>query len=141
MERKGFEIGDGDWMVVVLLDIWPEDLGEVYAELREAGAERWRAEEACGGLEGWNRGYTFTDYMGRVTVVCVGRARGSDELFDTIQHETRHAADHIGKFFGIEARGEESAYLQGELAKQMWVAAAVVLCPRCGVSRANTRYT
>lgn len=38
---------------------------------------------------------------------------------------------HISEFFGVNPKSEESAYLQGEIARQMFPAAAMVVCPKC----------
>jgi hypothetical protein len=54
-----------------------------------------------------------------------------DELFDTIVHEVRHATDHIGEYCGLKARGEDSAYLQGEISKKLFPAVAIAVCPKC----------
>lgn len=54
-----------------------------------------------------------------------------EELFDTIIHEIRHATDHIGEYYGLKGRGEDSAYLQGEISKRLFPAVAMAVCPKC----------
>lgn len=79
----------------------------------------------------WNKGYTFTNFGDHLTVSFVSKTTSPEQMYDSIQHETKHITDHICEYYGIEPTGEESAYLQGEIAKQMFPAAALVVCPKC----------
>lgn len=64
-------------------------------------------------------------------VVFIGKATSPEEMYDTIQHELRHVTSHICEYYGVDPAGESSAYLQGEIGRQMFPAAAIVVCPRC----------
>ena len=60
-----------------------------------------------------------------------GKADNAGQMFDTIVHEMKHLAEHVGEYYGVDSREELSAYLQGEVGRNMWPAAAMVLCPKC----------
>ena len=45
--------------------------------------------------------------------------------------ELKHAVEHISEYYDVCPRGEEAAYLQGEIARNMFAAAAFVVCPMC----------
>lgn len=74
------------------------------------------------------------------TVMVISHATDAEQMYDTIQHETRHAADNIGEYYGLPPRGEESAYLQGEISRKMFVAAAMSVCPKCNHRPKYYRY-
>lgn len=132
MIQTGFWIGERDWWVMATIDIRGErDLGEVFKALMSCGCPNDEAQKACMVLSKRNSGYTFTDAEGRYTLMFVSEADSVDELFDTIIHEVRHATDHIGEYFGLKARGEDSAYLQGEISKKLFPAVALAVCPKC----------
>ena len=132
MVTQGFSIGDRNWYVMVYYDIRSEkDLQEVRKTLLASGCPRYRTDEACWVLSMWNKGYTFTNFKDHLTVSFMSKTTSAEQMYDTIQHEIRHIADHIGEYYGVEERGETSAYIQGEIARQMFPAAAMVVCPKC----------
>lgn len=133
MILQEFGIGNGAWRFSVYYDVRTErDLDDVFFMLREAGVSVENARKAVRVLSGFNKGYTHTDFGRRLTMMFMSKATSAEQMYDSIQHETRHAADNVGEYLGFEARGEDSAYLQGEIARKMFPGAAMVICPRCG---------
>ena len=108
------------------------DVDSVAGDLIASGADRKTVEEFTEVLSGVDCGFTFTNTREHVTVICIGRASSYEELFSTITHEIKHATEHIGGYYGVDPNSEESAYLQGEIAKNMYKAVAMCICPKCG---------
>lgn len=132
MIQTGFWIGERDWWIMATIGIKGErDLNEVYQALMACGSPDVEAQKACMVLSRRNCGYTFTDVDGGYTLMFASVADTPEELFDTIIHEIRHATDHIGEYYGLEGRGEDSAYLQGEISKRLFPAVAIAVCPKC----------
>lgn len=132
MITQGFSIGNRDWYVMVSYDIRSErDLREVRKTLLASGCPRYKTDEAVWVLSMWNKGYTFTNFGDHLTVSFVSKTTSPEQMYDSIQHETKHITDHICEYYGVEPTGEESAYLQGEIARQMFPAAALVVCSKC----------
>lgn len=132
MIAQGFSIGDRDWYVMVSYDIRTEkDLHEVRKTLLASGCPRYKADEAVWVLSMWNKGYTFTNFNDHLTVAFISKATSAEQMYDTTQHEMKHIVEHIGDYYGVDPKSEESAYLQGEIARQMFPAAALVVCPNC----------
>ena len=69
---------------------------------------------------------TFTNYADHLSLAFIGRATSAEEMYDTIQHELKHLTEHIGGYYGLDPLGETSAYLQGEIGRSMYPAAAFV---------------
>ena len=132
MIEQGFYIGKRDWWVMVYYDVrTSDDLRKVEGALMASGCPNDMLESAVENLKGWNRGYTFSNFDKRTSVIVIGKATDASQMFDSIVHEMKHLAEHIGEYYGLDSREELSAYLQGEVGRKMWPAAAMVLCPRC----------
>ncbi len=133
MVKTGFSIGDRDWWIMVYLPVTTErELSEVYGTLLACGCPDYRAQNACMTLSKYNKGYTYTNFKDRSTVVFASKATSPSELYDSLQHELKHVVEHIGEYYNVDPKSEESAYLQGEIARLMFPAVAIVFCPKCG---------
>lgn len=132
MVQSGFYLGRRDWWVMTFFDIdGEEDLAEVYEALMASGCSDNGAQEACMVLSQWNKGYTWTDYDGRFSLIFTSKATSAEQMYDSISHECNHVVEHISTYYGVDPKSETAAYLSGELARLIWPAAAYVLCPRC----------
>lgn len=132
MIQQGFSIGNRDWYIMAQYDIHTtKDLDEAYKTLLASGCPDYKAQRACMVLSRRDTGYTFTNFDEHLTVMFISRSTSAEQMYDTIHHETKHAVEHISEFFGVNPKSEESAYLQGEIARQMFPAAAMVVCPKC----------
>ena len=116
---------------MIYYDIGEHDLGEMYDALLASGCPDYMAQRACMVLSSPDKGYTYTNFIDHLTVMFIGKSSSLGELYDTIQHEMKHAVEHIGEYYGVDSKSEESAYLQGEIARQMFPAVALVVCPMC----------
>lgn len=132
MVRQGFSVGSRDWYVMCYYDIRTDsDLDEVHDALIAGGCTDGMAREAIRVLSGWNKGYTFSNLKDHLSLVFIGKAVDAEQMYDSIQHELKHVTEHISDAYGVNPKGEESAYLQGELGRKMFPAAAYVICPHC----------
>lgn len=132
MVTQGFSIGKRDWYIMCSYDINSErELKEVKKTLLSAGLNRERADEAVWVLSMWNKGYTFTNFKDHLTLMFMSKATSAEQMYDSIQHELRHTVDHLCEYYGVQQGSEEAAYLQGEIGRKMFKAAALVVCPGC----------
>lgn len=133
MIKQGFSIGDGDWWIMAYYDIKTEsDYGQVEEALMASGQKPAYAQKVVNELLWPNTGYTYTKFGEHLTVVLVSHATSYDELYDTVQHELKHVVEHLCSYYGIDPKSERAAYLQGEIARNMYKAVAVAVCPKCG---------
>ena len=131
MIQTGFYIGNRDWWIMASLNVGEKDLGDVYNALMACGCPDDEAQKACMVLSRRNNGYTFTDLEGQFTLMFASKADSPEELFDTYDHELKHAVEHISGFYGVHPKSETAAYLQGEIARNMFPAVAMAVCPKC----------
>lgn len=124
------------WWFMAFYDIKTQtDLEEIFGALLTTRMGWDKAAEIKAELTKENSGYTFTDFERHTSIICVSHATDYDELFNTISHETRHATDHLCEFFGYSTNGEKSAYINGEISKQMYKAVAILICPVCNCKK------
>ena len=108
-----------------------EDIRDVYESLLSVGVPNYKAQKVCMTLSKPNTGYTLTDYEGKFTLIFISRATTPSQMYDSIQHETKHAVEHISNYYNVDPKSEESAYLQGEISRLMFPAAAMAVFPLC----------
>lgn len=132
MIKQGFNVGDNEWYIMCYYDISTDnDLSEVGGLLIEAGAGRNLTKSALENLNKKNTGFIFTRKEEHISFIFVSKATSAEQSYDTIQHELKHVVSHICEEYGIAENGEEAAYIQGEIARNMFKAASVLFCPQC----------
>ncbi|MBO7617359.1 MAG: hypothetical protein J6T22_09150 [Bacteroidales bacterium] len=132
MIRQGFSIGKGEWRLRVYYNVRSEsDLKEVADTLVWAGCRQSVVNIVTDLLAEPNHGYTFTTFSEHLTLMFMSHATSPEQMYDTIQHELKHATEHISEYYGVEPKSEEAAYLQGEIARKMFKGAALAVCPKC----------
>ena len=132
MVEQSFCLGGCNWRIVVYYDMRDaQSLGRAFNALLATGCNDVKAQQVCMELSGWNAGYTFTNYATHTSLVLIGKSTSAEEAYDTIQHELKHITEHISNYYDIEPKSEHAAYLQGEIGRMMFPAAALVFCPKC----------
>lgn len=107
------------------------DLDEIELSLLEADCPAETIDEAKNVLTMADTGFTFTSFPHKRTIIVIGHATSAEQMYDTIQHELKHVTEHISEYYYVDPRGEPAAYLQGEIARNMFPAAASLICPHC----------
>lgn len=79
----------------------------------------------------YNTGFTFSNPELRESVVVIGKATDASQFLNTFVHEVRHLSDDIAHEYRIQPRGEEVAYLEGNIATQFTDIVGHFLCPHC----------
>ena len=116
-------------MVTALYDLQTEDdFDEMEVQLLRHGCRISDVEEAVEVLHGWNKGFTFTNYETRSSVMVMGKATSGAEMFNSIVHELKHLVENVSSYYRLDPKRELAAYLQGEVGRQMFPVAAEVLC-------------
>ena len=133
MIRQGFTIGDRDWWIMAFYNIkTEEDYDEVEDALIAAGQKPAYAQNVVNELLWPNTGYTYTRFGDHLSIICISGATSYEEMYDTVQHELKHVTEHLSSYYGMDPKSEKAAYLQGEIARNMYKAVALSVCPKCG---------
>lgn len=64
-------------------------------------------------------GFTFSNPTMRTSVVVLGRQSSGAEFLNSFTHELRHLTDDIATAYDYPIRGEEVAYLAGDIALKL----------------------
>ena len=124
---------DWDWTVKVFYAVDTYYIDEILGELESIGCtgyELVKAEETF--MEGdYNLGLTYSNVLGRCSVVVIGLTTSSAEFQNTWDHEKGHLAMHISGALDINVYSEEFEYLTGEIGQLMFPYAKHFLCDCC----------
>lgn len=133
MIRQSIYLKEWDWLCRVFYEATPYDADEVCECLESIGCNEDDLRDArTNMLEGhFNTGFTYTNMKKGVSVVVISKTTSADEFQSTFDHEKGHLAMHICSALGISPFGEEFQYLVGEIGKQMFAKAKVLLCEQC----------
>ena len=132
MTQQGFYIGNNDWYIMCFYDICSEkDLWRTEDALIVSGCDTESVNKAIDILKNKNTGYTYTSFDKKLTLMFISHTTSAEEMYDSIQHELKHAVEHISEYYNVNPKSEESAYLQGEIARNMFAAAVYIVCPNC----------
>lgn len=127
MIAQGFDLGDKDWYVEAYYNVYTdEDIVKIQDILSIFGCD----QDIYDLMSRPNTGYTFTNFKKKSTIILVSHTQSPEQMYDTIQHELKHVVEHISEYYDVNPKSETAAYLQGEIARQMFPAAAMAVCPR-----------
>ena len=124
---------DWDWFVKVFYAVDTYYVDDILGELECIGCSGYelaRAEEVL--MSGdYNLGLTYSNLLGRCSVMVIGLTSSPAEFQNTWDHEKGHLAMHISGQDGIDVFSEEFEYLVGEIGEQMFYVAKNFLCEHC----------
>lgn len=106
---------------------------EILDRLYEAGCRGYnlrRAEQnlAAGEL---NTGLTYYSSSNREAVMVIAITSSASEFFNSLMHELSHLTAYIAKDEGLSFTGEDIAYLEGDLAREIFPKVEHLLCNCC----------
>lgn len=82
-------------------------------------------------LDQMDTGFTYSNLFLRESVVVIGRSSSGAEFLNSFVHELRHLADDIAYVYGYPLRGEEVAYLTGDIALALSDIVCTMSCEVC----------
>lgn len=141
MIEQGFYIREEiphPWWVMVLCGVNTDaDLDKVYGSILSAGAGREKADNAIKVLSAPNSGYIYSNLERQFSLIAVAHATNYAEMYNTISHEISHLTAHICEWFMFPNTGEKSAYITGEIAKNIYPLVAAAICPKCNCGKTH----
>lgn len=78
-----------------------------------------------------NIGFTYSNIEKRCSLILIGITNSAEEFQSTFDHEKGHIVMHISRALGIDPFSEEYQYLAGEVGKQMFAEAHMLMCENC----------
>lgn len=133
---QGFRVNEtipDEWWVMAYYNVKSEkDLEEIRSALNTVRLDEKTIDSVIKTLKHPNTGYTLTINKLSTSIIAMSTAYNQSEFFDTFAHELKHLTDHIGSAFDFRQDSEESAWLQGELSKNMYKVIRRLMCKNDG---------
>lgn len=133
MITQRFYMPSCEWYVVVLYDVSPQDVSDIYDTLVEAGCSgtvlRSAVKNVKAGVK--NSGFTYSNIDECISVVVIGETTSAEQFANTYDHEKGHLVRHISQTIGIEPHSEEEQYIAGEVGQTMFKVAKRFMCDEC----------
>ena len=76
-------------------------------------------------------GFTYSNIEKRCSLILIGITNSAEEFQSTFDHEKGHVVMHISRALGIDPFSEEYQYLAGEVGRQMFTEAHMLMCENC----------
>lgn len=133
MIRQGLYIPSLDWEITVYYESESGDADTILHTMEYIGCDDdtyFRALQMLDEGE-QNTGLTYTNMTRRESVIVLSKTTSKKEFANTWFHELIHCAVHIATALGIDYKGEDMAYIGGDLAMAMQPIAARLMCPTC----------
>lgn len=116
-----FSLPKYNWNIKVFYDVKKHDIDFCIKELNHLTTKSKHHDKCYNTLytNKKDKGYIYTSYNKLETIIFIGVPSSTGELIDTIGHEANHLKSHIATYYDIDEKGEEAAYLAGEIVQQM----------------------
>ncbi len=124
---------DWDWTVKVFYAVDIYYIDEILGDLESIGCTGYELIKAENNLSSgeYNIGLTYSNLLGRCSIIVIGLTSSPAEFQNTFDHEKGHLAFHISEALKIDAFSEEFQYLVGEIGQAMFPYAKRFLCEHC----------
>lgn len=67
-----------------------------------------------------NTGICYSNFLLKSTLICISKTNSSEEFGNTLVHELKHLQSHICSYYRISEKGEEAAYLIGDVFGELY---------------------
>lgn len=133
MIRQRIYLDKYDWVIHCYYAITHYSTDEIMRRLYDVNADSISMRRAYRNLSkgDLDTGMCYSNPRLRESVLVVALTSTPAELFNSLTHESSHAATHISSAVGIDLESEEYCYLVGGIALQMYPKIKHLLCECC----------
>lgn len=133
MMTRTFQVQPYGWTFRVYIPLSCYWADEILGHLFRLGATKDIMRSANVNLRcsNFNNGLTYASPEARETLVVVGKASSTAELFNSVVHEIDHACMFTFPLIGITPGTEEAAYFKGGLGREIFPMIQPYLCECC----------
>lgn len=133
MIRQSIYLNNYDWYITIYYESDISNADIILSDLIRIGCDSLdllNAECLLSNGE-LNKGITYTNFNNKETITVISRTTNAAEFQNTFDHEKRHIARHIKKYYNIDGDSEEYAYLNGEIGMRAFSVAKAFMCDNC----------
>lgn len=122
-----------DWKIKWYFETSSDDIGEIMHILSNIGASSSIMEKAFDNMleDQKNTGFTYSNQNLKRSAVIISRTTSPKEFINTFCHELRHLTDDIAEEKNMDIKGEDVAYLSGEISTTVYDIIGKLCCSCC----------
>lgn len=122
-----------DWTIYAYYAVTYYAVDEIMGKLRMIDCDRKSLRRAYKNLSKGelDSGLCYSNYYKRRTVLVIALTSCAAEFFNSLHHELQHFEGHIGEAYNLDPKGEEIAYLSGDVAMEMFPKIKHLICDCC----------
>ena len=130
---QDIHLEDYDWDIRVYYAVDQYYISNILIDLIDMGCDKEAYFKIKGLMEmrKKNVGFTYSNVEKNCSLILIGIADDASEFQSTFDHEKGHVVMHISRALGINPYSEDYQYLAGEVGKQMFAKAHILLCDNC----------
>lgn len=121
------------WEIYAYFSVTTYYIDEILEHLWHLGIDGSNALSAYQNLSknSIDSGLCYSNYAKKKTVLVVAQSSSAKEFINSMTHEASHACTHIATALHIDLRGEDYAYMVGDLCMEMYDKVKHLLCDCC----------
>lgn len=118
------------WHVTAFYPVTRYHVNEIMHTLRDLGCDGYSLKRAYMNLATGqvNNGLTFSNFFSRESVVVFAISTSPEQYFNLIVHELHHLSVHVAVANGLDLEGEETCYINGDIAQMMFPTIKRLIC-------------
>ena len=120
MTKQHFKYYKYNWNIIVYYNTSSVDKHDIAKILHSIKTPYTKIVSALSTLYKLNQGFTCTSFNLKTSIVSISRASSPKQFMNSIAHEAKHVVEDICAYYNITLKGEESAYMIGEITMIMY---------------------
>lgn len=122
MIQQKFYIEKYDWKVVVLYETDISNFDYILDVLEEICNDRKTIVRVANNILSNHKdtGFTYSNLDIKCSLIIISKTTSKGEFINTLVHEIDHLQSHIATVYNLNMKGEEVAYLIGDIGKTMF---------------------
>ena len=131
MTKQSFYYSKYKWHIIVYYNVDKSDVKDISNTLHNMNVSDKIIYDAIYIITMLNKGFTCTNRKLKTSFICISKTTSADEFMNSIIHESKHLIEDICATYNISLKGEESAYMIGELVMIMFKKFKHYICYEC----------
>lgn len=130
------------WTIHAYYAVTTYYVDEIMEHLWRIGIDGQSAKKAYENLRenSLDSGLCYSNYANRETIIVVAKTSSAEEFLNSMVHEASHACTHIATAMYVNLKGEEFAYMVGDLCMKMYPKVKGLICDCCRNKQKHKHY-
>lgn len=120
MTKQSIKYEQYDWDIIVYYNINKSNKEYIINKLLNLNCTAQIINEVNLLITKLNKGFTYSNTNKHISFVCITDSTSNREFINSITHEAKHIMENICEAYNIPLKGEQSAYIIGEIVMNMF---------------------